>query len=157
MVREMTRCARPGGQVALYVWDYSDGMELMRHFWDAAVELDPSAAPFDEGRRFPLCRPEPLRELLRGCGLTDVQARAIQVPTVFHDFDDYWSPFLGGQGPAPGYAASLGEQDRSRLKERVRSRVARSADGSIRLAARAWAVRGRVAADSTVESRVHRG
>ncbi len=41
VVEEMTRVARPGGTVAAYVWDYAGRMELMRYFWDAAVELDP--------------------------------------------------------------------------------------------------------------------
>ena len=34
------------------------------------------------------------------------------MPTRFRDFDDYWSPFLGGQGPAPSYAMSLSEERR---------------------------------------------
>ena len=96
---EMARVARPGGVVAAYVWDYAEGMRMMRHFWDAAVELDPEAVELDEGRRFPLCAPEPLADLFRGAGLTDVEVRAIEVPTVFRDFDDYWPPFLGGQDP----------------------------------------------------------
>lgn len=150
MVAEMARLVRSRGVVALYVWDYADRMELMRHFWDAAVELEPAALQFDEGRRFPVCRPAPLRELFERCGLTDVDVRAVDVPTLFRDFDEYWSPFLGGQGPAPGYAVSLSEQDRSRLRERIRSRLPRTADGSIRLVARAWAVRARVAAASAV-------
>jgi SAM-dependent methyltransferase len=95
-VAEMARVTRPGGHVAAYVWDYADGMALMRKFWDAAVASDPSAIGLDEGQRFPLCRPEPLTRVFNGAGLTDVQVRAIDVPTVFRDFDDYWSPFLGG-------------------------------------------------------------
>jgi ubiquinone/menaquinone biosynthesis C-methylase UbiE len=54
MVREMVRAGRPGGAVALYVWDYAQGMELMRRFWDAATALDPGAAQLDEAIRFPL-------------------------------------------------------------------------------------------------------
>ena len=73
----------------------------MRYFWDAAVALDPAAARLDEGPRFPICQPEPLGALFRDAGLADVEVRAIDVPTVFRDFDDYWSPFLGGQGAAP--------------------------------------------------------
>ena len=66
----------------------------------------------------------------------------IVVPTVFTDFDDYWSPFLGGQGPAPAYAMSLCDEDRAALRERLRARLPVDDDGSIRLTARAWAVRG---------------
>jgi hypothetical protein len=117
-------------------------MELMRHFWDAAVALDPAAVELDEGRRFPLCQPGPLAELWRGAGLADVEVRAIDVSTVFGDFDDYWSPFLGGQAPAPGYAMSLDEERRARLRERIRAGLPFEPDGSIQLLARAWAARG---------------
>jgi hypothetical protein len=103
----MARIARPRGTVGAYVWDYAEGIGLMRYFWDAAGALDPKAKELDEGRRFWLCRPEPLSRLFLTTGLEDVEVRAIEVPTYFRDFDDYWSPFLGGQGPAPSYAMSL--------------------------------------------------
>ena len=141
---EMARVTRPGGTVGVYLWDYAGEMQLMRHFWDAAAALDPAALELDEGRRFLLCRPEPLEQLFRAAGLQDVTVRAIDVPTVFRDFDDYWSPFLGGQGPAPGYTVSLDEPRRAALRDRLRATLPTAADGSISLMARAWAVRGRV-------------
>jgi SAM-dependent methyltransferase len=141
-VAEMTRAARPGGVVAAYVWDYAGEMQLMRHFWDAAAALDPAARALDEGARFPLCQPAPLAALFRGAGLTAVEVRAIDVPTVFRDFDDYWLPFLGGQGPAPGYATLLDDEQRAALRERIRAGLPFAPDGSIHLIARAWAVRG---------------
>jgi SAM-dependent methyltransferase len=63
MLGEMRRALRPGGTVALYVWDYAEKMQLMRYFWDAAADLDPSARELDEGgvsrsagrRRWPRC------------------------------------------------------------------------------------------------------
>lgn len=143
-VAEMVRGARTGGVVAAYVWDYAGRMELMRYFWEAAVALDAAAVDLDEGRRFPLCSPGPLSDLFADAGLKDVEVRAIDVPTHFRDFDDYWSPFLGGQAPAPGYAMSLNEDRRAALRERIRSRLPVGSDGSIHLIARAWAVRGRV-------------
>ena len=99
-VAEMARVVKPGSTVAAYVWDYAGQMELMRHFWDAAVALNPAALELDEGRRFPLCNPTALESLFTA-GLVDIAVRAIDVPTHFRDFDDYWTPFLGGQGPAP--------------------------------------------------------
>ena len=90
----MVRVARPGGVVAAYVWDYAEGMQLMRHFWDAAGALDPRALELDEGRRFTPCNPESLTSLFQMTGLKKVEVRAIDVPTVFRGFDDYWSPFL---------------------------------------------------------------
>jgi SAM-dependent methyltransferase len=139
---ETARVVRPGGKAALYVWDHAGTMEMMRRFWDAAGGLDPAAVERDEGRRFPICRPEPLRELLTAAGFIDVEACAIDVPTVFRDFDDYWTPFLSGQAPAPGYCMSLGEEARAALRERLRTSLPVQADGSIHLIARAWAVRG---------------
>jgi SAM-dependent methyltransferase len=139
---ELARVAAPGGVVASYVWDYADGMAMMRHFWDAAAALDPAAAELDEGRRFPLCRPEPLHGLWAEAGLEGVTVRAVEVPTLFTDFADYWRPFLGGQGPAPGYAMSLTEEHRRALRDLLRARLPANADGSIPLTARAWAVRG---------------
>jgi SAM-dependent methyltransferase len=141
-VSEMARVARPGGTVAAYVWDYAEGMQMMRHFWDAAGALDPKSKELDEGRRFPLCRPEPLSDLFRRTGLGNVGVRAIEVPTVFRDFDDYWSPFLRGQAPAPNYAMSLSEEQRAALRERVRASLPTDSEGEHHLVARAWAVRG---------------
>ncbi len=138
----MARVARSSGEVALYVWDYTGKMELMRHFWDAAVALDPRAGELDEGRRFLICRPEPLHQLFERAGLARIETRAIDVPTVFRDFDDYWTPFLGGQAPAPGYCMTLGKEARAALRERLRTSLPTRVDGSIHLIARAWAVRG---------------
>lgn len=141
-VREMSRVARPGGIVAAYVWDYAGEMQFMRYFWDAAVALDPATAALDEGDRFPLCKPEALAALFEGAGLADITVKPVDIPTVFRDFDDYWSPFLGGQGSAPGYCMSLSEDHRTRLREHLRTTLPYAPDGSIHLAARAWAVRG---------------
>ena len=139
---EMLRVTRDGGTVAAYVWDYAGEMELIRYFWDTAIQLDSSAAVADEGKRFSLCLPGALRQLFASAGLRSLEERAIEIDTVFRDFNDYWSPFLGGQGPAPGYAMSLNEEHRNKLRERLEARLPIGADGSIRLIARAWAVKG---------------
>jgi SAM-dependent methyltransferase len=141
-VSEMARVARPGGVVAAYVWDYAEGMQMMRHFWDAAGALDPRARELDEGRRFTVCKPGPLTDLFQTTGLEEVEVRAIDVPTVFRGFDDYWSPFLGGQAPAPGYAMSLSQERRAALRERIRASLPTNSQGEHHLIARAWAVRG---------------
>ncbi|MEO6042951.1 MAG: class I SAM-dependent methyltransferase [Tepidiformaceae bacterium] len=141
-VNEMVRAVRPGGTVATYVWDYAAGMEMLRYFFEAAAVLRPEAAELDEGRRFPLCQPEALRKLFEGAGLRDVVTRAIEVPTVFESFEDYWEPFLGGQGPAPGYVATLDPGAVEALRGELQRRLPRGPDGSIPLSARAWAVRG---------------
>ncbi|MGP4005067.1 class I SAM-dependent methyltransferase [Streptomyces sp. 4N124] len=142
---EMVRALRPGGLAAAYVWDYGEGMQFLRRFWDTAVALDAAAAVLDEGRRFPVCRPEPLRALWTGAGLVDVTVVPVEVPTVFADFTDLWQPFLAGQGPAPGYVAALAPADRDLLRAAFRAAVPSAPDGSIPLTARAWAVSGRKA------------
>ena len=142
---EMARVTRSGGTIAAYVWDYAGRMELVRYFWDAAVELDPGAASMSEGIRFPLCHPEPLVKLFDQAGLRQTVAAPVDVPTPFASFDEYWRPFLGGQGPAPAYAMSLDDPARTRLRDRLRERIPAATDGSISLTARAWGVRGTVA------------
>lgn len=141
---EMRRITRPGGLIGAYVWDYAEGMQLIRTFWDAAIALDPTAVELDEARRFPLCRPEPLRALFGSAGLVNVDVASIEVPTVFADFNDLWHPFLGGQGPAPGYCARLPEERRDALREQLRAMLPQQSDNIIPLEARAWAVCGYV-------------
>jgi SAM-dependent methyltransferase len=136
--------ASPGGTVAAYVWDYADGMDLLRQFWDAAVGLDPSSASLHESERFGWCRPERLAALWMRAGLLDVSTHQIDVLTDFTDFEDYWTPFLSGQGPAPGYVRSLDDRSRESLRETLRRRLPLGPDGTLSLQARAWAVRGRV-------------
>jgi SAM-dependent methyltransferase len=139
---EFARVLKPGGVVAGYVWDYNEGMAMLRYFWDAAAALDPAVADIDEGLRFSLCQPDSLSRLWTDAGLTEVTVRAVEIPTVFADFDDYWTPFLGGQGPAPGYVKSLAEPQRDALRDLLRSRLPATENGSIALTARAWAGRG---------------
>jgi SAM-dependent methyltransferase len=142
MAREMARVTRPGGCVAVYVWDYAGGMQMMRHFWDAAVAASPHDASLDEAERFPVCQPGPLQALFERNGLRAVTARAIEIPTVFRSFDDYWRPFLGGTGSAPAYLASVTEETRERIRQHLQSRLAPTPDRPITMTARAWAVRG---------------
>ena len=142
MIAEMTRAIKKDGIVALYVWDYAGKMQFMRHFWDAAAELDPAVRDLDEGLRFSVCNPEALSELFQKTGLTMIEIRPIDIPTHFKDFDDYWNPFLGGQGPAPVYLASLSEEQRIQLRARIHKGLPFDADGSIPLIARAWAIKG---------------
>jgi SAM-dependent methyltransferase len=141
-VSEMARVTRRGGTVAAYVWDYAAKMEMIRYFFDAAITLDPAAADVDEGSRFPICSPKGLAALFTSAGLSGVATRAIDVPTHFRDFDDYWTPFLAGTGVAPAYAMSLSDPERAALRECLKASLPVQPDGSIRLIARAWAVKG---------------
>jgi SAM-dependent methyltransferase len=141
-VRAMGSRLRPGGVLAAYVWDYEDGMQFLRIFWETAVELDPRAASLDERRRFPLCHPDALAALLKVEGYHGVDTQALEIPTSFPDFDSSWVPFLGGTGPAPSYVKSLQAAAREELRLRLMRRLAPRAGDPVQLTARAWAVRG---------------
>lgn len=142
VIARMHQRLRRGGRIAAYVWDYRDGIEFLRRFWNEAVALDPAAADLDEGRRFPLCQPEMLEALFLGEGLRGVTVGALHIPTRFRDFRDFWTPFLRGTGPAPAYVASLPMKRQDLLRERLAENLTAEADGSIPLKARAWAVGG---------------
>src|ERR1044072_9992227 len=117
-------------------------MELIRYFWNAAMALDPQADTLDEGHRFPICNEVALRLLLKQAGFAQAEFRVLDVPTVFKDFEDYWSPFLGGQGPAATYACRLPENARQKMRDRLKATLPAARDGSISLIARAFAIRG---------------
>ncbi|MEJ3651927.1 class I SAM-dependent methyltransferase [Actinomycetes bacterium KLBMP 9759] len=139
---EMRRVCAPGGLVGAFVWDYAGGMQMLRRFWDAAAELDPAAHDLDEGTRFPICHPQPLQDLFTAAGLTGVTVNTIEIPMVFTDFDDLWTPFLGGQGPAGAYCAALPGDRLAALRDRLRESLPEAADGSIALTGSAWTVHG---------------
>jgi trans-aconitate methyltransferase len=146
LLQEMARIVRPGGVVALYVWDYAGHMQIMRTFFDAARAIDPSSSTYDDGINAPICRPRPLSAAFAAAGISDPQTTAIDVPAAFVDFDDYWTPFLGGTGSAPKYCMSLDEKTRNRIRDAVRARLPTGPDGEILLAVRAWAVKGKITA-----------
>ncbi len=145
---EMRRVTKPGGWVAACVWDYGDGMEMLRRFWDAVVALDPAEARVDE-RNMPFCRKGQLAGLWRESGFEEVTESELVIEMQFNSFEDYWQPFLNGQGPAGAYIARLGPDRRSELERRLRATVeGRGPGGPFTLKARAWAVKGRVAANT---------
>jgi SAM-dependent methyltransferase len=139
---EMARVVRPGGSVALYVWDYAGHMQIMRYFFDTAIMFDARSAEFDDGIKAPICRPLALKQAFVSAGLTNISVNALDITTPFDDFDDYWSPFLGGVGSAPKYCVSLDESVRNKIKVAIKEKLPTGPEGEILLAARAWAIRG---------------
>jgi SAM-dependent methyltransferase len=137
-LREQHRVLKPGGVVGAYVWDYPR-MEMIARFWEAALAVDPDEVP-DEAARFAGWTDEGLALRFREAGFTNIGAGAIEIPTVFADFDELWLPFLGGQGAAPSYLATLDDDRRDAIRELMRSDL--PANGPIELTARAWAAKG---------------
>jgi len=139
---EQLAAVRPGGLVGAFVWDYAEGMEFLRHFWDAATVIEPKAAEADEGRRFPICSPASLESLFRSAGAVRVRGGSVCVPTPFSSFEDYWRPFLGGAGPAPSLVSTLSDEQRAALVDELRRRLQIRNRDVIELQARAWTVVG---------------
>jgi SAM-dependent methyltransferase len=141
---ELRRVTRPGGSISAAIWDYGEGMQMLRTFWDAAVALDPAAERLDE-RHMPLCRAGELRALWQGAGLLDIEEKPLEIVMEFKSFEDYWNPFLEKQGPAGAYVASLSNDRRSALRDRLKQVMAgEGAREGLKLRARVWAVRGTV-------------
>ena len=140
---EMKRVLKKNGTIAAYVWDYAGRMEFLRLFWDAACEVDVNATKLDEGNRFPICNAANLRKEFEGAGLIEIETTYLDIDTVFTNFEDFWHPFLGGQGPAPGYLASVDKDLQDKIKSALHRKLYVDSNGSIKLLARAIAVRGK--------------
>lgn len=139
---EMMRVTAAGGTVGLYIWDYAGKMDFLRYFWDAAVDIRPEASNLHESRRFQDSNAGALKRLFENAGLAAIETQSIEITTHFRDFDDYWKPFLGGQGPAPSFVMSLDEDHKNRLRQTLKARLRSEPDESISMEARAWAVKG---------------
>ena len=137
---EMKRVLEPKGLLSFYVWDYpGGGMGFIDAFWKAAAELDPKARALDEASRFPFCTRAGLAQLCAEAGMPSPDIEALEIETVFPDFEAFWRPFTLGAGPAPGYCMSLPEAERNGLKARLKEKV--GSNGPIGLVGRAWAVK----------------
>ncbi len=142
VLAEIARVLVPGGSLLAYLWDYGGGMQMLRSAWDAAIALDPTASEFDEAEHYTLCYEGALAAELERAGYADVRSGSIEIRQPFASFDDYWLPFLGGQGPAPGYIATLDDQHREALRRRLFETHLPGGDGPFALSAKAWIVSG---------------
>jgi len=143
-LKEVRRVTQSGGRISAAVWDYGDGMRMLRAFWDGAVSIDAKAERLDE-RHMPLCRAGELSELWRQGGLENVHEQPQTVTMKFESFADYWDAFLLGQGPAGMYVRSLRRDQVHALRNEVKRRVSPSAENlPIALPARVWSVCGTV-------------
>jgi SAM-dependent methyltransferase len=143
---EMKRVVRSGGTVAAALWDFRGGLIFQRMLWDTASAIDPGAATTrDQIFANPLVLPEGLLDLFRNAGLSNVERGSLTIRMDFADFEDYWQPFQGGQGPVGRYFAELAPDLKGRIKHAVRDAYCSGApDGARSLTATAWAVKGTV-------------
>jgi ubiquinone/menaquinone biosynthesis C-methylase UbiE len=134
---EMQRITRPGGMVAACVWDFGAGMTMLRLYWQSVRMIDPRA----ESETSPFGQRDRLEALWRESGLADVEAEGLEVSSRYDDFEELWSSFLLGVGPAGQYALALPPDRQAALRQEYFRRLGEPA-GSFTLDARAWTVRG---------------
>jgi SAM-dependent methyltransferase len=124
---EMARVVRPGGTVAACVWDFEDGMEMLRAFWDAALSIDGDAP--DEARTLRFGRSGEIAELFASVGLRDIVESTLAVASPYASFDELWTGLLAGVGPAGAYATSLDPDGQRRLRAALFSTLGSPAGG----------------------------
>lgn len=143
-LHEVRRVTRPGGRIAAAVWDYGEGMRMLRIFWEAAVAVDPEAGRLSE-KAMKLCRQGELSALWKQAGLVNVREEPLEIATRFESFADYWDGFLLGQGTAGAYTVRLKHETQVALRNELKKRLQlRSEAEPFSLPARVWAVRGDV-------------
>jgi SAM-dependent methyltransferase len=144
IISNMAGRVKPGGVVAAYVWAYADKMEMLCYFWQAASSVDPSAAERNPAKLFTICYPDKLTELFEGAGLKDVAVIPIDIQTLFTSFYRYWRPFVGAHGSVSKYLGGLNQEMVAAIRDQLQRQIPIEADGTIRLMARAWAIKGKV-------------
>jgi len=141
-VSEMARVTKSSGKVVGAVWDYDDRMQMLRLFWDAVLEVDGKAALSHE-KHMPLCRAGELSGLWKSTGLDNVNEQSLEIKMDFKSFQDYWEPFLLGQGPAGAYLKQVSHDNLIILREAVKRQLGiRDETAPFTLDGRVWAVRG---------------
>ena len=140
---ELARVVRPGGTVSACVWDFDDGMAMLRAFWDAALAVDP-AAP-DEARTLRFGRPGEIAELFDRAGLEAVEETTLMVAESYTGFDDLWAGFLQGIGPAGAWCVAQPDEVRAEVRRQLFDRLG-APDGPLSLQAVARSARATVPA-----------
>jgi SAM-dependent methyltransferase len=136
---EMARVTRTGGVVAACTWDFAGGgMKLLATFWQSVRALDPDA----DSETSPLGDRGRLEALWRESGLEGVETEALEVSSDYEDFDELWSSFSRGVGPAGQYLLRQPAERQEAIRAEYFTRVGEPS-GSFTLTGRAWAVRGR--------------
>ncbi len=142
---ELSRNLKPGGRLAIAIWDARGGLVFNRLFLDTAAMLDPEANELRK-KNFtrPLRRPGDLEEALRSADFAEVRTGEAYIRTEFASFKDYWSPFDGKDGPIPSYLSKRTAELKKQIKDAVRDAyLDGEADGPRSYVATAWVATGR--------------
>lgn len=131
-LREMARVTRPGGTVAVSMWDIAGGRSPLSPLWRAATALWPGTAGEE---RLPGVTEGDLGRLLHAAGLDDVVETELAVSVGYDTFEEWWTPYTFGVGPAGDFVASLSDGRRAALKERCRADLG---DPPLTIDATAW-------------------
>ncbi|MFI5956174.1 class I SAM-dependent methyltransferase [Cryptosporangium sp. NPDC051539] len=118
---ELRRVVRPGGVVAASAWDFAEGMQMLRVFWDAALAIDP-AAP-DEAQTLRFGREGEIAGWLTANGFTQVTETVLSVSSTYASFDELWAGFLAGIGPAGSYLVGRSDEQRAAVREELFRRL----------------------------------
>lgn len=138
--REFHRVVRPGGTAAVCVWDLAAEMEVLRHFWNAARAVD--ATVHGTARILRFGRPGELAAWLEEAGFDAIVEAELEVASTYADFEELWTGFTYGIGPAGAFCVALSDERRADLRDELFIELGSPA-GSFTLRATARSAAGR--------------
>lgn len=136
---ELARVLRPGGVAAACVWDFAEGMQMLRLFWDAALAVRPDAP--DEATHLAFGGPGEIAGLLESAGFDHVRETTLVVTSTYADFAELWAGFEAGIGPAGGFLVGLERARQAAVRTELFTRLGRPS-GAFTLQAVARSARG---------------
>ena len=132
---EMRRIVKPGGTVAVCMWD-REGMDML-----AAVARARRALSNDGVMADVRYRTRQEIESLLGDQFADVATELLETDASYSGFDEFWGALLGGAGPAGAWVASLDDERREAARAEVHRQLGEP-EGPFTLHAKAWGTRG---------------
>jgi SAM-dependent methyltransferase len=132
-IAEMQRVVRPGGVVAVCMWD-REGMEMLAAVSRTQQALDPNRPGSEQATNYRT------REEIEGLFGDDVEVDLLEVEAGYTGIDEFWNAIADGAGPAGAWAASLNDAQREQAREEIARQVGEPS-GAFTLVGRAWAAK----------------